>query len=83
MPVTGRSQVWTGLRPCTPDSLPLLGRRGRWRNLSVAAGHGHNGMGLAPAAGQLLAQLVDGKPTGWTPSEFRGGPVPPAAKGRR
>jgi len=71
MTVTGPSQVWTGLRPCTPDSLPLLGRVAGWRNLSVAAGHGHNGMGLAPAAGQLLAQLLDGKPTAMDAEQFR------------
>ncbi|MEV4727346.1 NAD(P)/FAD-dependent oxidoreductase [Micromonospora humida] len=56
----GRVQVWSGLRPCTPDSLPLIGRLGSYRNVSVATGHGHIGMGLAPAGGRLLAQLVTG-----------------------
>ncbi|SBT40389.1 NAD(P)/FAD-dependent oxidoreductase [Micromonospora auratinigra] len=56
-----RLDVWTGLRPCTPDSLPLIGRLGAYRNVSVATGHGHIGMGLAPAGGRLLAQLVTGK----------------------
>ncbi|MEO3777543.1 FAD-dependent oxidoreductase [Micromonospora sp. B11E3] len=55
-------QVWSGLRPCTPDSLPLLGRAGAYRNVCVAAGHGHIGMGLAPAGGRLIAQLVGGRP---------------------
>ncbi|MGW1058169.1 NAD(P)/FAD-dependent oxidoreductase [Micromonospora rubida] len=55
-----RVQVWSGLRPCTPDSLPLLGRAGTYRNVCVAAGHGHIGMGLAPAGGRLIAQLVGG-----------------------
>jgi D-amino-acid dehydrogenase len=85
MTLTGPSQVWTGLRPCTPDSLPLLGRVAGWRNLSVAAGHGHNGMGLAPAAGQLLAQLVDGKPTSMDAEQFRVDRFRPALtrRGRR
>ncbi|WBB71248.1 FAD-dependent oxidoreductase [Micromonospora sp. WMMD1128] len=55
-----RLDVWSGLRPCTPDSLPLIGRAGGWGNVSVATGHGHIGMGLAPAGGELLAQLVTG-----------------------
>ncbi|MEV0002935.1 FAD-dependent oxidoreductase [Micromonospora sp. NPDC050980] len=55
-----RLDVWSGLRPCTPDSLPLIGRAGGWDNVSVATGHGHIGMGLAPAGGELLAQLVTG-----------------------
>ncbi|MFE9204325.1 NAD(P)/FAD-dependent oxidoreductase [Micromonospora sp. NPDC007230] len=57
-----RLHVWSGLRPCTPDSLPLIGRAGAYGNVSVATGHGHIGMGLAPAGGQLLAQLIGGVP---------------------
>ncbi len=54
-------EVWSGLRPCTPDSLPLLGRAGPYRNVWVASGHGYIGMGLAPVSGKLLAQLVAGE----------------------
>ncbi len=54
-------EVWTGFRPCTPDSLPFLGRSERYRNLSVACGHGHIGMGLAPVSGRLIAQVVAGE----------------------
>ena len=53
-------QVWTGLRPCTPDSLPFLGRAPAYDNLTVAAGHGHSGMGLTPVSGLLVAQLIEG-----------------------
>jgi D-amino-acid dehydrogenase len=53
-------EVWTGLRPCTPDSLPFLGRAPAYDNVTIAAGHGHNGMGLAPIAGRLVAQIVEG-----------------------
>jgi D-amino-acid dehydrogenase len=56
-------QVWTGFRPCTPDSLPLLGRAPGYANLTIATGHGHNGMALAPAAGELVARLLtNGQP---------------------
>ncbi|MFJ9369037.1 NAD(P)/FAD-dependent oxidoreductase [Nocardia sp. NPDC101769] len=54
-------QSWSGLRPCTPDSLPLIGPAGDLRNLLVAAGHGHIGMGLAPAGGELVGQLLAGE----------------------
>jgi D-amino-acid dehydrogenase len=50
--------VWTGFRPCTPDSLPLLGRAPGYSNVTIAAGHGHNGMALAPAAAEFIAQLL-------------------------
>jgi len=53
--------VWSGFRPCTPDSLPFLGRSERYRNLSIACGHGHIGMGLAPISGRLIAQVVAGE----------------------
>jgi D-amino-acid dehydrogenase len=53
-------EAWSGLRPCTPDSLPFVGRAERYRNLSIACGHGHVGMGLAPVSGRLIAQIVAG-----------------------
>lgn len=58
---SGDREVWTGLRPCAPDSLPFLGRPRRYSNLTVACGHGHVGMGLAPATGKLVAQIVSGE----------------------
>jgi D-amino-acid dehydrogenase len=57
---TETTQVWAGLRPCTPDSLPFIGRVPAYDNVTVAAGHGHNGMGLTPVGGQLVAQLLEG-----------------------
>jgi D-amino-acid dehydrogenase len=62
--------IWTGLRPSTPDSLPLLGRPARFRNLTIASGHGHIGMGLAPAGGQLVAQLIGGQEPEMDPRPF-------------
>ncbi len=53
--------VWSGFRPCTPDGLPFIGRAQPYRNLWVACGHGHIGMGLAPAGGELLAQAIAGE----------------------
>jgi len=58
---TATLETWSGLRPCTPDSIPFLGRATRYRNLSIACGHGYIGMGLAPAGGKLIAQLLAGE----------------------
>jgi D-amino-acid dehydrogenase len=54
-------EIWSGFRPCTPDSLPFLGRAEPYRNLSVACGHGYIGMGLAPVGGRLIAQIISGE----------------------
>jgi D-amino-acid dehydrogenase len=53
-------EIWRGLRPCTPDGLPLVGRTPRFANLVVAAGHAMVGMSLGPVTGQLVAQLAAG-----------------------
>ena len=54
-------EPWTGLRPVTPDGLPLLGRAPRLGNLIVATGHAMIGMTLAPATGLLVAELLAGR----------------------
>ncbi len=56
--------VWHGLRPCTPDGLPYVGRVPRFRNFSVASGHAMMGLSLAPITGRLMAELLsDEKPS--------------------
>jgi glycine oxidase len=49
-----------GLRPGTPDNLPVLG----WLEPGVlaATGHGRNGMLLAPLTADGVLDLLDGKP---------------------
>ncbi len=54
-------ETWSGFRPCTPDSLPYIGRAEAYRNVSVACGHGHIGLGLAPVGGRILAQILTGE----------------------
>jgi D-amino-acid dehydrogenase len=54
--------VWSGLRPCTPDGLPYLGRTQRHPNLIVATGHAMMGVSLAPITGKLVADLLTGAP---------------------
>ncbi len=55
--------AWGGLRPATPDQLPLVGPLPGLRGLLIATGHYRNGVLLAPVTGQLLTDAVTGK--GW------------------
>jgi D-amino-acid dehydrogenase len=64
-------EVWSGFRPCTPDSIPFLGRADPYRNLSVASGHGYVGMGLAPVGGRLIAQIIAGQQPDMDLAPFR------------
>jgi D-amino-acid dehydrogenase len=52
---------WCGLRPCSPDGLPYLGRFARYKNLAVATGHAMMGVSLAPITGRLMAELLSGE----------------------
>ena len=36
--------VWRGLRPCSPDGLPYLGRTAHYANLAIATGHAMMGL---------------------------------------
>jgi D-amino-acid dehydrogenase len=52
---------WCGLRPCSPDGLPYIGRTRGASNLLVGTGHAMMGVSLAPFTGKLLAQLMAGE----------------------
>lgn len=54
-------EVWRGLRPCSPDGLPYLGRSRKYENLIVAAGHAMIGVSLSPITGTLVSQLLMGE----------------------
>lgn len=53
-------QPWRGLRPCSPDGLPYIGRTSRYKNFLVATGHSMMGLSLAPVTGQLVGELLMG-----------------------
>jgi D-amino-acid dehydrogenase len=55
------SKVWHGLRPCSPDGLPFIGRTIAPENMIVATGHSMMGMSLGPATGKIVNDLVMGK----------------------
>ena len=55
---------WSGLRPCSPDGLPYLGRSAKFTNLTVATGHAMMGLSLGPITGRIVAEiLADGRPS--------------------
>ncbi|MCS7187719.1 MAG: FAD-dependent oxidoreductase [Armatimonadota bacterium] len=54
-------EIWRGLRPCTPDGLPVIGRPSNLDNLIIASGHGILGISLGPITGKIVAQMVCGE----------------------
>ncbi len=53
---------FAGLRPCSPDGLPILGTVKGVKGFFLATGHSGDGVSLAPVTGKVLADLVlDGK----------------------
>ncbi len=60
---TGILRAWSGLRPGTPDGLPIVGREPDLRGLWYATGHGRSGILLAGITGTIIAQLLSGEAT--------------------
>lgn len=56
-------RMWSGLRPYTPDLLPMIGPFGKVKGLFVAAGHEGIGITEAPITGKLISQMIMGEPT--------------------
>jgi D-amino-acid dehydrogenase len=54
-------ETWAGLRPCTPDGLPVIGRPYGVEPLVLATGHARKGLSLSPVTGKLVAELVAGE----------------------
>lgn len=53
--------IWAGLRPCTPDGLPVIGRPKGLPGLVLATGHAMKGVSLAPVTAKLVGELVVGE----------------------
>ena len=64
-------EIWRGLRPCTPDGLPIISRSDSLDNLFIAAGHAMLGMSLGPITGKLVSQLVNEEKTDFNLMPFR------------
>ncbi|UVS78641.1 FAD-binding oxidoreductase [Actinokineospora sp. UTMC 2448] len=64
-------RAYGGFRPYSPDHLPVIGEDPRLPGLWHATGHEGAGIGLAPATGRLLADLVLSRPPSVDPRPFR------------
>ncbi len=62
---------WLGMRPCTPDMRPVIGRAPRHRGLWFAFGHNHHGLTLGPVTGRLLAEMMTGAAPFTDPRPYR------------
>lgn len=70
-----QQEIWHGLRPCSPDGLPYIGRSKKIRNLTLATGHSMMGLSLGPGTGKLVSEIIDFKQTSigieaFTPERF-------------
>ncbi|WP_017380704.1 glycine oxidase ThiO [Paenisporosarcina sp. TG-14] len=64
-------RAWAGIRPQTADGLPYLGEHPIYKGLFIATGHFRNGILLSPITGEVIADLVEGKPTSLNLEPFR------------
>jgi D-amino-acid dehydrogenase len=53
-----KEAVWRGLRPCSPDGLPYIGRLKSFKNVTMATGHGMMGLSLGAATGKLVSEII-------------------------
>jgi glycine oxidase len=58
-------ETWSGLRPGTPDGLPILGADPEVANLFYATGHFRNGILLTPLTGEAIGALLLGEAPAW------------------
>lgn len=56
-------EPWSGLRPCSPDGLPYLGRVPGIENAIVATGHSMLGLSLGPVTGRKVVACLEGEAT--------------------
>lgn len=53
-------QLWSGLRPVTPDSVPILGGT-KYSNLFINSGHGTLGWTMSTGSGKFISDIISGK----------------------
>ncbi|MTI31054.1 NAD(P)/FAD-dependent oxidoreductase [Xanthovirga aplysinae] len=57
------NKAWSGLRPCSPDGLPYIGKFQKFNNVVAATGHAMMGVSLGPVTGKLVAEIIAGERT--------------------
>jgi glycine oxidase len=71
--LSAETKASAGLRPITPDMLPIIGVDPERPALIYACGHSRNGVLMAPLTGDIIADLVTGTPLSHDLSQFRPG----------
>ncbi len=61
---------WAGLRPGSPQNLPVIDRHPDWDNVYINVGHYRYGVTMAPAAAELLVDLMEGKTPALDPTPY-------------
>jgi glycine oxidase len=69
--VTPVQRSWAGLRPVTPDLLPILGTDPENKSILYSCGHSRNGILLAPLSAEVVASLLMGEQPAYDLSQFR------------
>jgi D-amino-acid dehydrogenase len=64
-------ELWRGLRPCTPDGVPVIGFSERFNNLLISTGHQMLGIQSAPGSARLAADLLTSSSPLFDPHPFR------------
>lgn len=62
---------WAGLRPGSPDNIPIMARHPAIENLYLSSGHYRYGVTMAPASAQFMANLILGRPNPIDASPYR------------
>jgi D-amino-acid dehydrogenase len=62
---------WMGVRPCTPDMLPIIGRMPGQDGAWCAFGHAHQGLTLGPTTGRLLSEMMLGEAPFVSPEPYQ------------
>lgn len=64
-------QHWSGLRPGSPDNIPIIDRHPDFDNVFVNTGHYRYGVTMAPASAELLVDLMEDKTPALDPTPYR------------
>ena len=67
----GSVSRWMGHRPGLPDTIPVISRSPRYRNVFYAFGHGHMGLIGGSVTGRLIAEMVAGRSPAIDVTPFR------------
>lgn len=64
-------ELWRGLRPCTPDGVPVIGYSSKYNNLLISTGHQMLGIQSGPGSAKLASDLLLNETPLFDPYPFR------------